>query len=586
MTPTRDIGVFLKTGGKDTGVNSGVKILSAREMAQAPPESSKLGQQSTKVAPSDQSYIPQMKQNPSVRGTPQQAMAKQRALQGQQSSPSVPTPASRVPHRQLSDRSQPIAPHAKPRPNPSPKPTTRPRAAVSSSQSNSPIIGDESEMDDFPEPFQILEDLDLTKYRNIIETENITKFMFIRCDDDMLAEIGIANPSHRDTILSHIRKLQIDCKVQQAKRLRENAAQRRQLAPQLQDENPEIRRSARESVGKLEANAPDWMAERQKKLLARQREIAKVQEQREAADKAEAVRRDSSVSLHMTDAARIAKERELQRQANLESERIQREKDEAQKAQQKTIEEENRLEHIRKDAEKKKALEEKAAKLEVSERTEKLVQTRERTRSQSNIFAVPPEEDEWGKGKSKIWKALNPRPLAYQSPREQAERREETETATASTANSTDYTYLAGVRSEGIAPDVDSMEDTLDGFDDDGSDDGNQFETGTSTAPQDESSEEEDVDPDSLGGLDDDFMKQMAANRAKREQEELERKESLRKQYEEQKRKEQEERDKELAIIAAQQKLEREKAEAQKEKDVAEARARMATELTFDFSFG
>jgi hypothetical protein len=228
---------------------------------------------------------------------------------------------------------------------------------------------------------------------------------------------------------------------------------------------------------------------------------------------------------------------------------------------------------------------------DVSEQVAKAVAPRRP--STLNIFAKAPEDDEWGKGKSKIWKALNPRPLAYESPRQKAERAEEATVMDPSSTGRPDYAFLSDVKDQAAAAaiEVAAEDDELGGFEDDDLDGFAEVDGAPppATAPvvsESEESEEEDVDPASLGGLDSGFMKTMAANRAKREKEEEARKAKLRAAHAAKQKLEDEANAKELAIIRAEQAIERKKKEEQKDKDVAEAKARMATELTFDFSFG
>ena len=156
---------------------------------------------------------------------------------------------------------------------------------------------------------EVLEQLNLVQYVDNLVTEGITKFMFANCDDDMLTEIGITNEKHRQIILGYFRRIKMNAKMAQAKALREGAAQRRQLAPQLQDSDPEVRRAARSSVSDIAdaKGAPGWMAQRQAKLMERQKSVTAARMKREAVETGAAQRRNSAVDANMKDATAIAR---------------------------------------------------------------------------------------------------------------------------------------------------------------------------------------------------------------------------------------------------------------------------------------
>lgn len=590
-TPMRDLGVFLKSGGKDTGVNGSTKVITARESIKAPSEASKLGAAATQAPDPNMFKKTAYNQNPSVRGTPQQAMHKMRQAGGR-----------------AAQAAPPIQPQAAPR-APGPTPAQRPaisgvrtngspdRTGADRSPATAPVVDvGPGDIEGMPEPAAVLEQLNLVQYVDNLVTEGITKFMFANCDDDMLTEIGITNEKHRQIILGYFRRIKMNAKMAQAKALREGAAQRRQLAPQLQDSDPEVRRAARTSVSGMAdaAKAPDWMAQRQAKLMERQKSVTAARMKREAAETGAQQRRNSAVDANMKDANAIAKKRAAEKEAAEKKAAAEAAAAEEASRRKKEEEEAHRSAHLKAQRQKQKELEAKSANVgDVSEQAARAVAPRRP--SAANIFAKAPEEDEWGKGKSKIWKALNPRPLAYESPRQKAERAEGATVMDPSSTGRPDYAFLSDVKDQAAAAAVEEAAvadgDDMDDFEDDDLDgfaevDGPPDPVQEVVEEEESEEEEEDVDPASLGGLDSDFMKTMAANRAKREKEEEERKAKLRAQHAAKQKIQDEVNAKELAIIRAEQAIEKKKKEEQKDKDVAEAKARMATELTFDFSFG
>lgn len=257
---------------------------------------------------------------------------------------------------------------------------------------------------------------------------------------------------------------------------------------------------------------------------------------------------------------------------------------------------------------------ERAEKLELSERASKLVGTRRGSRL--NLFgdgagaavveegagvgtgtgeatvavqAVPVRpEDEWGYGKSKIWKALNPRPIAFQTGRDRDEREVNKVTLRGQEEQRSDYAFLNDVgREDAMSPEdyaeniveaedaeIDAMEALMGGGDD------------AYASSEEEEAEEEDVDPNALDDIDDDFMMQMMANRAGREKEAEARKAKLREEYVARKKKEDEDLARELAIIRARQSIEDEKRSVEKAKGLKEAQDRLANDLVFSFTWG
>lgn len=593
-TPMRDLGVFLKSGGKDTGVSGSTKVITARESIKAPSEASKLGAASTKAPDPNMFKKTAYNQSPSVRGTPQQAMQKMRQAGGRTPQAAPPIQPQAAPRRSPGGPTGGAGPQRSFSEKPHPA-QPGPHARSDRSPAAAPVVEvGAGDIEGMPEPVEVLEQLNLVQYVDNLVTEGITKFMFANCDDDMLTEIGITNEKHRQIILGYFRRIKMNAKMAQAKALREGAAQRRQLAPQLQDSDPEVRRAARSSVSDIAdaKGAPNWMAQRQAKLMERQKSVTAARMKREAVETGAAQRRNSAVDANMKDATAIAKKRAAEKEAAEKKAAAEAAAAEEAIRDKKEQEEAERSARLKAQRQKQKELEAKSANVgDVSEQVAKAVAPRRP--STLNIFAKAPEDDEWGKGKSKIWKALNPRPLAYESPRQKAERAEEATVMDPSSTGRPDYAFLSDVKDQAAAAaiEVAAEDDELGGFEDDDLDgfaevDGAPPPAAAPVESESEESEEEDVDPASLGGLDSGFMKTMAANRAKREKEEEARKAKLRAAHAAKQKLEDEANAKELAIIRAEQAIERKKKEEQKDKDVAEAKARMATELTFDFSFG
>ena len=268
--------------------------------------------------------------------------------------------------------------------------------------------------------------------------------------------------------------------------------------------------------------------------------------------------RELSIGKHKVEAEGIAREEIAQQKRADDEAKQQREAEEARKAAEKESEYMSRAEVKKQQDEldtKRKAA---AKKLETSERAEKMLATKQP--SAQSLFAQPQEE--WGAGKSKIWKALNPQPLAWETGRERAEKAGAKVTVSAEDTTHVDYAFLNEVEQENMAPDEEA--DPMDGPD-----------MPAESSSEDEE-EDEEVDPDTLT-LDDEFMAQMMKNRAAREKEEAERKAKLRGEFEAQQAVEQAVIDKELAVIRARQKIEHAEKEAAKEKAFQESQARMAS---------
>ena len=165
------------------------------------------------------------------------------------------------------------------------------------------------------------------------------------------------------------------------------------------------------------------------------------------------------------------------------------------------------------------------------------------------------DQDEWGVGKSRIWKALNPRPLAYQTAKERAEKEDKIDMGAVGLTDYTDY-------------DLDEEEHVRNSEDEE----------------DDEDDEDDEVDPDQLADFDSNFARVLKENRAKRAKEEEARSHKLQQDYLARQKTKQAALDKELAVIAAKKKIEQ--AEATRLADLAVADSQKNAEaLVFDFCF-
>lgn len=195
----------------------------------------------------------------------------------------------------------------------------------------------------------------------------------------------------------------------------------------------------------------------------------------------------------------------------------------------------------------------RALQLNISERAARAAAPKES--ASSSIGFV--DQDEWGAGKSKIWKALNPRPLAYQTAKERAEKEDKIDMGAVGVTR--DYTNF----------DLDEEEHA--------------DELGESHENS-EDEEDEEVNPDQLADFDSDFARLLKENRAKRAKEEAARKHKLQQDYLARQKTKQAALDKELAVIAAKKKIE--EAEATRLADLAVADSQKNAEaLVFDFCF-
>jgi hypothetical protein len=244
-------------------------------------------------------------------------------------------------------------------------------------------------------------------------------------------------------------------------------------------------------------------------------------------------------------------------------------------------------------------LEEKAKKIEASAKLEHAVETKSRT-AYAGMFDESGANDRTNK--SKIWLALNPQPLAFQTAQDRREKEETirqvgmpggrnfnamrdilsntieeveeeqvTEAANVELDESNEYSNPTADGDSGIAEEIVSDEE------------------------EEEEEEEEDEDEDEDRPLTADEIKaefaadqalfaMLDTNRAQREVEEKEHRAKLKLEYAAAAKKKQEELDRELAVIAEEKRLEKIEKEIEKEAAVADAQARVS-ELTFDFSW-
>ena len=161
---------------------------------------------------------------------------------------------------------------------------------------------------------------------------------------------------------------------------------------------------------------------------------------------------------------------------------------------------------------------------------------------------------------SKIFDALNPQPLAFQTARDRAERQNVEEIG------------FVGIRGYAEAALANSEEmESFDGFEPPGA--------GGGGDDDDEEEAEEPFDPRNLPDFGD-FTEEMMARRAQRAAEEEKRRERLRQEHAARKAKEAAEMEKEMAVIRA-----REEVEAKKKRVddsfVVEAQKRLESELNF-----
>eukprot|EP00041_Stephanoeca_diplocostata_P033126 m.1085046 g.1085046 ORF g.1085046 m.1085046 type:complete len:1167 (-) comp24278_c1_seq1:375-3875(-) len=519
--PRRDIGIFLKSDGADDGLTRFPKLKSPKELLARP------------TASQTQSVT-----SPSTEGT---------------------APGSSGGHQGRAPQTM--------------------SGAGTTSTSRPAGSGTPAEMK-LPEPLGVLRELGLMMYKDIVVREKITSFMFQRCDDAMLNELGFHDPAHRKKILDFYAKILGAFK--KAASLRRAAHEQRTLATQLQSDNASMRRQARVAAHIDTHSTPESAAHRRK--LAREQHQAamdKTRADKVAREAEEAAQREAAVAKYALEAERIAQEKAAKKKADQEARRAAEQRAAAAQASGPAPRLEERSRARKRQEEESLKRRGSVAKLHVSAETSRKLG--EHKKSSQDLFGT--KAPEWGEGKSKIWKALNPKPIAFESARERAERKENAVDLGLLGGDHTNYSYLnsmmnAETTAHATPADGDAPDDGPGDFDD--------LEDMVEEEEAQESEEEEeeaDVSPDSLGDLDSDFMAMMAKNRAARAQEEEARKAKLKAAYDAKMAAEQAERDKELAIIRAEQALERAEKEKAKEEAVKEAQARME-EFVFDFKFG
>eukprot|EP00039_Didymoeca_costata_P030349 m.29133 g.29133 ORF g.29133 m.29133 type:complete len:673 (+) comp8067_c0_seq1:338-2356(+) len=340
-------------------------------------------------------------------------------------------------------------------------------------------------------------------------------------------------------------------------------------------------------VRQIKANA---QAAQAAKAAEQQAMIAKLREQKRIQEEKEAEARERAIREHEERAMAEAKAQMKQEAEAKKLAMLQRELDEKKKEAESKLEPdyEHRAAVMNRQKSMAKIRHDKAKKIETNKKEEEVVTKKVEIKQGVDIFkdqAADPYE-----GKSKIWKALNPQPLAFQTAKD---RRERTEAVSVGLIGQRNYTFLNTVIHEEDAsnsprPSMAVIEDT-DKLDEDQGDSTDKAERTVDledVEPEEsEEEEEEDINEEDLGALDDELLQQLQQGRAARAEEEKKRREELAAQYRKQKEEEQKIIDHELALIAARRKLEAEELERKRDAAVAEAQERLATELTFDFTW-
>lgn len=317
-------------------------------------------------------------------------------------------------------------------------------------------------------------------------------------------------------------------------------------------------------------------------------EARQTHKQKEADEDA---RREIAIKKHEEEARQIALQqrqaaKKEQERLRLEREAAERENEKKRRERLNSIDDGSRTATLKSKKAAEKERVERASKLTVDVNAEKRMSVRKS--SSEELFGK--KEEEWGAGKSKIWKALNPQPLAFQTAKDRSEREESKRVVNgARQGHGPDFLLLNTIAHQQV-----------DIFDEDGEEDvfddaapGKPVGDGLNRTPvqADDDEDEEDEDVVDAGGigqsgdLDGDIEAMMLKMRAKREQEEHERQEKLRAQFAAEQKAEQERLEKELAVIRAQQELERQEEERAKEKLVEEAQ-QQHEELVFNFAWG
>jgi len=628
--PKRDIGVFLKSKGKDLG-DSNPRLKTPREMLESVTTvvtaATKFKQplrqaRATAIAaaPERPSTAPTLQQSP-PRG-PASAGGAASAGRTPTSRPSVKAPQSANGTTSRSPRSPVKTPQSAAqmsRPSnstaaspPAPKTRQLPRPSAEPPQ-RSMHVSVKSPADPL-NPMFILSRLGLPQYAPLLREKKITQQQFVNANDTSLQQIGVANTQHRKFIIDYIHQqkhglpnksqptkprpsprqnsaqTELNKKRAELERVRSEAARKKKMADDLLADNTSARQAAREAAQINSATDSPRTAARRREEQSKAAERAKrLQADKESTEEA---RREAAISSHAEEARRLAAEQleaSRKQEERLRRERVDAETNERRAAaeKRKSISDGSRVDALvtRKGAEKERA--EKAATLTVSRQAERRMSPRKG--SSEDIFGK--KDEEWGAGKSKIWKALNPQPLAFQTAKDRSEREEKKATVSGSrVGGGADFL----LRDAAAKNDVDFVDS-----DDDG-DEGHSPARAARPKPKGDGmnrtgvmQEDEDSDDEALvsaaevglsGDLDGDIESMLKHMRAKREQEEKERQEKLRLEFEARKKVEQEALEKEMAVIRARKELERKEEEERKDRLVAEAHAQQE-ELVFDFSW-
>jgi len=315
--------------------------------------------------------------------------------------------------------------------------------------------------------------------------------------------------------------------------------------------------------------------------------IAKVREDHakiEAEDEAE---RKKNMAKYRATATIEAKLRIKADKARLEAEKKRREEAEAEASKEKEQEEADRVSRLKRRNTRHQIMQLKAEKNEISADTAAKLQVRKKSTTQA-IFSDQPAAAEWGAGKSKIWLALNPQPIAHQTAADRRERETKVDVGVIGAKNYThmqqvmatpeDGPVASPVKAGGAGVDMPPADDEHDSDD-----------LAEEVEDSDEEESEAEVDEAELDELDGEFEQMLNKNRAQRDEEEKARKAALAAEWKAEQDKIKEERDKELAIIAARKKLDDEEKQRKRDEVVKESQARMEKELDFsefNFNFG
>jgi len=345
---------------------------------------------------------------------------------------------------------------------------------------------------------------------------------------------------------------------------------------------------------KVDAQVKVARAELKKQKEDETRVIQQAQARVKALEVAEDLKRKAAMEKHKKAAEaearqRIDDERQKQEQLKREREATEKKAEEEAAAAAKKRAEKMKAGMIKKESiyESVGEIMKNAEKLEVSKQTEKKLVVKEQKDKYAGMFTAPKTEEP---KHSKIWLALNPQPLAYQSIADRRDADEEKVTVTL--GGQRDFNMMRNIMNE-KAEETPNIDEEDEDYQEDPFSDNVACNAGDLEEMDEEDEEEdEDYDPDAYEEEDlvnddvQDTMAMLMKMRAKRDEEEQKNKAALRAKFAEEKRIQQEALDKELAIIAAKKAIEDAAKEVKKEAAVKEALARMETELSFDFTFG